>query len=373
MQYRKFGTMDGVEVSALGFGCMRLPVVSRDGKDVIDEERAIAMIRHAIDEGVNYIDTAYPYHEGQSEYLVGKALKDGYREKVYLATKCPVWLLKKPEDFDRYLDEQLSKLGVESIDFYLLHALSRDRFEEIVKKFDLTARMEQAKAAGKIRHIGFSFHDDLDTFKEIVDYYPWDFCQIQYNYVDIEHQAGTAGLEYAAQKGLGVVIMEPLRGGKLAVPAPHLAEVFPKKKKPVEWALDFLWNRPEVSVVLSGMSTEEQVEENLEYASRSHAGMLKEEDQEMYLKAREIFNTMALVKCTRCEYCMPCPSGINIPVIFSIYNKVATDGKNAAKELYNAQETKADACIRCRKCEKVCPQHIGVSSVMLEIKEEFQD
>lgn len=373
MQYRKFGNLDGVEVSALGFGCMRLPVVSREEKDVIDEDRAVAMVRHAIDQGVNYIDTAYPYHEGQSERVVGKALKDGYREKVYLATKCPVWMLKKQEDFDQYLEEQLEKLGVEYVDFYLLHALNQQRFEEIVKKFDLISCMERAKAAGKIRHIGFSFHDDLEVFREIVDFYDWDFCQIQYNYADTEEQAGTAGLEYAASKGLGVVIMEPLRGGKLAVPAPHLAEVFPKEKKPAEWALDFLWNRPEVSVVLSGMSTEQQVEENLEYASRSHVGMLKEEDMEMYCRAGEIFNTMALVKCTRCEYCMPCPSGINIPEIFSIYNRTATDGKNAAKELYKAQETKADACIRCRRCEKVCPQHIGISAMMLEIQEEFQD
>ena len=200
MQYRKFGNLDGVEVSALGFGCMRLPVVSREEKDVIDEDRAVAMVRHAIDQGVNYIDTAYPYHEGQSERVVGKALKDGYREKVYLATKCPVWMLKKQEDFDQYLEEQLEKLGVEYVDFYLLHALNRQRFEEIVKKFDLISCMERAKAAGKIRHIGFSFHDDLEVFREIVDFYGWDFCQIQYNYADTEEQAGTAGLEYAASK-----------------------------------------------------------------------------------------------------------------------------------------------------------------------------
>lgn len=371
MQYRKFGNLEDVRVSALGFGCMRFPTISKDGKNVIDRERAVKMVRHAIDQGVNYIDTAYPYHDGESERVVGEALQDGYREKVYLATKCPVWLISKQEDFERYLDEQLEKLGVQTIDFYLLHALSRQRFEEIVKKFDLTSCMERAKAAGKIRHIGFSFHDDEETFREIVDYYRWDFCQIQYNYVDTEHQAGTRGLEYAAQKGLGVVIMEPLRGGKLALPAPHMAEVFSDEKKPVEWALDFLWNRPEVSVVLSGMSTEQQVEENLEYASRSSVGMIPQERQDMYRRAKEIFDTMALVKCTRCEYCMPCPSGINIPEIFSIYNKTATEGRETAAKLYQEQETKADACIRCRRCEKVCPQHIGISAMMLEIQEEL--
>lgn len=371
MEYRKFGKLDDIRVSALGFGCMRFPTVQRDGKPMIDEERAVKMVRHAIDHGVNYIDTAYPYHEGESERVVGEALKDGYRDKVYLATKCPVWLIQKQEHFDRYLDEQLEKLGVETIDFYLLHALSSERFDEIVRKYDLVSCMERAKEKGKIRYMGFSFHDDAETFRRIVDFYDWDFCQIQYNYVDTDHQAGTAGLEYAAKKGLGVVIMEPLRGGKLAMPAPHMAEVFPREKKPVEWAFDFLWNRPEVSVVLSGMSTEQQVEENLEFASRSSAGMISEKEQEMFRRAKEIFDTMALVKCTRCEYCLPCPSGINIPELFSIYNKTATEGKEAAVKLYQEQVTKADACIRCRRCEKACPQHIGISAMMLEIQEEL--
>ena len=236
MKYRKFGST-GLEVSALGFGCMRLPI--HEDK-TIDEEKAIAMIRHAIDSGVNYVDTAYPYHQGTSELVVGKALKDGYREKTYLADKLPVWLIEKEEDFDKYLDEQLEKLGTDHIDFYLLHALSRERFEERVKKFNLTKKMEEAKAAGKIRYLGFSFHDSLDVFKEIVDYYHWDFCQIQYNYINTNYQAGTEGLKYAASKGLGVVVMEPLLGGKLANLAEHVAEVVPDKKSQVEYALDFL-------------------------------------------------------------------------------------------------------------------------------------
>ena len=302
MKYRKFGNT-GVEVSALGFGCMRLPI---NEDKTINEEQAIAMIRHAIDSGVNYVDTAYPYHQGTSELVVGKALKDGYREKTYLADKLPVWLLEKEEDFDKYLDEQLEKLGTDHIDFYLLHALSRERFEEKVKKQNLTKKMEEAKAAGKIRYLGFSFHDSLDVFKEIVDYYPWDFCQIQYNYINLNYQAGTEGLKYAAGKGMGVVIMEPLLGGKLANLAEHVAEVVPDKKSQVEYALDFLWDKPEVSLLLSGMSAPEQVEQNLEYASRSEIGMVTEEDRQVYAKAKEIFDKMALVNCTKCAYCMPC-------------------------------------------------------------------
>ena len=367
MKYRKFGST-GLEVSALGFGCMRLPI--HEDK-TIDEEKAIAMIRHAIDSGVNYVDTAYPYHQGTSELVVGKALKDGYREKTYLADKLPVWLIEKEEDFDKYLGEQLEKLGTDHIDFYLLHALSRERFEERVKKFNLTKKMEEAKAAGKIRYLGFSFHDSLDVFKEIVDYYHWDFCQIQYNYINTNYQAGTEGLKYAASKGLGVVVMEPLLGGKLANLAEHVAEVVPDKKSQVEYALDFLWDQPEVSLLLSGMTEPEQVEQNLEYASRSEIGMVTEEDRQVYAKAKEIFDKMALVNCTKCAYCMPCPFGLNIPELFAAYNMTASDGMAKAKEAYGALETKADACRACHHCEQECPQHIKISEIMPKVAAAF--
>ena len=273
MNYRKFGST-GVEVSALGFGCMRFPVIKENDTERIDEEKAIRMIRDAIDSGVNYIVTAYYYHNGQSEPLVGKALQDGYREKTYLATKCPVWALKEEADFERILDDQLAKLQTDHIDFYLLHALDKARFEDGVKKLHLTEHLEKARAEGKIRYLGFSFHDSLEVFQEIVDYYSWDFCQIQYNYVNTEYQAGRKGLQYAASKGMGVVIMEPLLGGRLADPAPHHREVFPEEKTPVEWTLDFLWDQREVSLLLSGMSTPEQVRDNLTYAGRSSVGML---------------------------------------------------------------------------------------------------
>ena len=369
MQYRKMGKT-GVLVSALGFGCMRFPI---NEDNTINEDLAISMLRHAIDSGVNYVDTAYPYHQGTSELVVGKALKDGYREKVYLADKLPVWLLESEDDFDKYLDEQLEKLGTDHIDFYLLHALSKERFEEKVKKFNLTKKLEEARAAGKIRYIGFSFHDSLDIFKEIIDYYDgWDFCQIQYNYINLTHQAGTEGLEYAASKGLGVIIMEPLLGGKLANLAPHVAEAFPEGKAHVEYALDYLWDKAEVSLLLSGMSTPEQVEDNLLYAGRSHVGMVTEEDRKAYAKAKEIFDKMALVNCTKCAYCMPCPFGLNIPELFAAYNMTASHGMTPANEAYAALSTKADACRACHHCEKECPQHIKISEIMPKVAKIFE-
>ena len=364
MQYRKFGNT-GIEVSALGFGAMRLPTVeTEDGEKMIDEKEAIRIIRHAIDEGLNYLDTAYPYHDGQSEVICGKALQDGYRDKVYLATKCPVWKITDPMDFDRILEEQLRKLQTDYIDFYLLHALDEEYFNDYVLKYRLIEKAEEARAAGKIRHLGFSFHDKKDVFKKIIDSYDkWDFCQIQMNYIDVNHQATLEGMEYAAQKGLGVIIMEPLLGGKLAMPEKHIADALSDRKTPVEWALDFLWNRAEVSLLLSGMSNASQVEQNLLYADRSYIGMLTDEDIAMLADVKRLYDTMALVPCTRCRYCMPCPFGLDIPGIFEAYNKTAVSMKKA-RELYSELEVKADACRSCHRCEKACPQHIVISEKM---------
>ncbi len=268
MILRKMGKT-GEEVSALGFGCMRLPTL-QDGK--IDLPEATKMLRFAIDNGVNYVDTAWGYHNGESEPFVGEALKDGYRERVHLATKLPSWLIKTREDMDHYLDEQLKRLQTDSIDFYLIHALNR-RFWKNLKENDLFDFMDKALNQGKIKHIGFSFHDTLEVFKEIVDSYNWEFCQIQYNYVDLKYQAGAEGLRYASKKNMGIVIMEPLRGGRLAnrVP-PEVADLWksaPKKRTPAQWALRWLWNDPDIGVVLSGMSNMEQVEENIETAKRA--------------------------------------------------------------------------------------------------------
>ena len=372
MQYRTLKNT-GETVSVLGFGCMRFPTVQIDSKQSIDEPEAIKMLRYAIDSGVNYIDTAYPYHEGQSELLVGKALRDGYREKVKLATKSPSFSIHAEGDFDRILEEQLEKLQVDQIDFYLQHCLDKEYWKDVVHKFGILEKLQAAKAAGKIRHIGFSFHDDLETFKKIVDGFDgWEFCQIQLNYADTRFQAGIEGLEYAAVNGLDVIVMEPLRGGRLAAPAPLVAKELSAAKSPVEWGLDFLWDRPEVGTVLSGMSTMEQIEQNLCYADRAEPGMLSQTERDMLYAAGDAFNNGTLVSCTKCEYCMPCPAGLNIPELFRAYNMTATYGMNDARQEYNQLETKPDSCVACKKCEKACPQSIPVSELMPVIAQAFR-
>ncbi|MHB8064958.1 MAG: aldo/keto reductase, partial [Ruminiclostridium sp.] len=310
MQYRKFGKLD-FKVSALGFGAMRLPTDediidgNRLSKNIVEPE-AIRMVRYAIDQGVNYIDTAYPYHGGNSEIIVGKALKDGYREKVKLATKSPTWLIKAPEDFDRILDEQLNKLQTDSIDFYLLHSLSAASWKNVILKFDILKRAEAAKEEGKIKHIGFSFHDEGPAFIEIVDGYDkWEFCQIQYNYLDIENQAGLKGLKYAASKGLAVVVMEPLLGGRLANPPKDIKAILDEKgekRSASYWALQWLWNQPEVSVILSGMSNMEQVEENLSSADKSGVGLFGTQELDTIERVIRKYGERVAIPCTACSY-----------------------------------------------------------------------
>ncbi len=365
MQYRKFGNLD-FKVSALGFGAMRLPVVP--GSDVIDEAEAIKMIRHSIDQGVNYVDTAYPYHGGNSELVVGKALKDGYREKVKLASKSPTWLIKKPEDFDRLLDEQLGKLQTDSIDFYLLHALSRDSWKNVILKHGILQRAEAAKKAGKIKHLGFSFHDEGPAFTEIMDGYDkWEFCQIQYNYLDIENQAGLKGLKYAASKGIAVVIMEPLLGGKLANVPKDVKAIFDENGKnhsAAYWALQWLWNQPEVGVVLSGMSNMQQVEENLAIADKSGVDVFGKAELDTVDRVIRKYAERAAIPCTACNYCMPCPNNVNIPRNFSLYNTgiIHEDVAGAKNNYGNFEKTnRASECVQCKICEDKCPQKIPIS------------
>ena len=375
MQYRPFGKLDW-KGSALGFGAMRLPVVSKNQAD-IDQPLAIEMIRTAIDQGVNYVDTAYPYHGGNSESLVGKALSDGYRQKVKLATKSPTWFLQKPDDFDRYLDEQLTRLNTGFIDFYLLHGLNKHRWPQM-KEMNILKRAEKALADGRIGFIGFSFHDDLETFKTIIDEYDnWTFAQIQYNYMDTDYQAGTEGLRYAADKGLAVVIMEPIRGGQLAKRPPdtvnELWSLAAVKRSPAEWALQWVWNQQEVSVVLSGMSTMEHVQENLASADRSGVGMLTGEESELIDKVVEAYSRISPIPCTKCRYCMPCPNGVNIPGVFEIYNDAIVYNDDArARFFYQARLTKdeqAHNCVACEACMEQCPQEIDVVEWMKKAEE----
>lgn len=372
MQYRKFGKCD-FEVSALGFGCMRLPFLDGDeGK--INEEEAIKLIRHAIDNGVNYIDTAYPYHKGNSEIVVGKALKDGYREKVKLATKSPVWLVKKYEDFDKYLNEQLEKLQTDHIDMYLLHALSKERWDKL-KELNVFKFLENAIKEGKIRHAGFSFHDELPVFKEIVDSYDWDFCQIQYNYLDTNYQAGDEGLKYAAEKGLAVVIMEPLKGGKLAKNPPEEVAVLwgksPVKRTPAEFALRWIWNHKEVTLLLSGMGAMDQVTENIKIADSALVNSLSEEELRLIGQVKSKYNELIKVDCTGCNYCMPCPFGVNIPRNFAIYNESSMyndlEGSSTAYNKFMPDKERADICKECGACETKCPQHLPIRQHLKEV------
>jgi uncharacterized protein len=378
MQYRPLGKLNW-QPSALGFGCMRLPLVAgTTGHRDIDSHEAIRILRHAVDQGVNYIDTAYGYHGGQSEVIVGQALLDGYRQKTRVATKLPIWYVQSAADFDRLLDEQLARLQIDHVDFYLFHALNGDNWRNVVLKHDLLEKMENARKAGKIGHIGFSFHGEYDEFKEIIDGFAWEFCQIQYNYMDVANQAGKQGLQYAAARGVGVVVMEPLLGGRLANPPENVANVFSAAKperSPVGWALQWLWNQPEVSLVLSGMSTMEQVQENLVLASQSGAGRFSESELSLIDRARAEFQGRKVIPCTGCGYCKPCPSGVDIPRNFEMYNNgIIYDRIRDARYAYAhyiAAEERASQCVQCHTCEEKCPQRIIISEWMPKVDEEL--
>ena len=326
-RYRTFGKLD-FKPSALGFGAMRLPVlVGADGKPdfkQIDYPAATAMLHRAIDGGVNYVDTAWMYHENTSETWLGEALKGGYREKVKLATKMPVWEVKKPGDFDRILDIQRERLQEDRIDFYLLHSLDAAHWKCVVEQGQL-ASAEKALADGRIAHFGFSFHGTHEVFEEILAATDlWEFCQIQFNYMDEDYQAGRRGLELAAAGGLGVIVMEPVRGGMLARNLPPRGEALwagaPVKRTPAEWALQWVWSNPEVSFLLSGMSEMRHVEENLAYAERSRPGLLSAGELALVARVRDLYRELSPIPCTACRYCMPCPQGVSIPDILELYN-----------------------------------------------------
>ena len=383
MQYRRFGKTE-IEVSALGFGCMRFPTIGSK----INEPEATRMLRRSIDEGVNYIDTAYPYHgkdfnsAGQSEPFLKKALSDGYRDKVNIATKLPCWLVKDSDDMTSFLDEQLERLGVDSIDFYLLHSLTGDTWKRM-KSLGVVSFLNEALKSGKIKYAGFSYHGNGGSdFTTIVDGYDWSFCQIQYNYLDEDYQAGLEGLKYASSKDLGIAIMEPLRGGSLINVPSTVQNLFNNAdtdRSTAEWGLRWLWNQEEVGVVLSGMSLMAHVEDNLLAASRSGVNVLSPDEMNMFDQVKGIMKNNQAVGCTACRYCMPCPVGVNIPEVFKYYNvymnsETDVERIKAAGDYHKflQDHEKADQCIQCGKCEQHCPQAIKIKLNMKEIESVFE-
>jgi predicted aldo/keto reductase-like oxidoreductase len=373
MLYRKMNRTT-TKLSILGFGCMRLPQTA-DCR--IDEPEATAMVQYAIDRGVNYLDTAYVYHNGESEPFLGRALSGGYREKVHLATKLPVWEVQSRKDMDRFLEEQLCRLDTDHIDFYLLHGLGRTSWLNMVN-LNVGEFLDQAIADGRIRYAGFSFHDQIQAFKEIVDDYPWTFAQIQYNYLDEEYQAGTEGLNYAAGKGLGIVIMEPLRGGVLARETAETKKLWASgghSRPAAEWGLRWLWNRPEITVVLSGMSTMQQVKDNLSYANGGTPLSLTQDELKVYETVKTFYRSRMKIPCTKCRYCMPCMAGVEIPECFAAFNDAAVFCDTAAAKFsydaFTGCGGDASQCQDCGVCESLCPQHLPIRKHLQEVSALF--
>lgn len=367
-------------LSILGYGCMRLP----GGQMKVDEKTAIEQIRYAIDKGINYMDTAWPYHNGKSEEVLGKALKDGYRDKVKIADKLPHWLCKTREDMDYYLDTQLQRLDDTVIDYYLIHALDLESWKK-AKSLGIIDFMDKAKQSGKITNAGFSFHGLKDDFKKIIDDYDWDFCQIQFNILDEHFQAGVEGLNYAYSKNIGVIIMEPLRGGTLAGKLPDAVEKIyktaPTRRTNVAWALRWIWNHPGVICILSGMNEIKHIDENISIAEKAEVGSLSDEELDIVKKAAQTFRNLMQLPCTGCQYCMPCPKNVNIPSAFTFYNnKYLFKQGFLSRALYlmqlgDMQRRKpalASQCVDCGVCMKHCPQNINIPGELKKVKKEFE-
>lgn len=367
------------KLSILGFGCMRFPM--KNGS--VDEERSIALIRECMNKGINYFDTAYFYNGGKSETILGKALSGGYRENVKIATKLPPFMFSKLDGAKKIFATQLSKLRTDYVDYYLLHMLSDMAGFEKMKALEVMDWLEDLKRQGVIKNLGFSFHGSKTAFEQLITAYPWDFCQIQYNYLDVNNQAGKSGLQLAHSLGIPVIIMEPLRGGRLAERLPkevlHAFHSHDKESTPVEWALRWIWNHPEVTVVLSGMRDEKQLEENVRIAEEGLPDSLSEEEVEVFDRVMEIMHEKTKVPCTGCGYCMPCPFGVNIPGCFSVYNDKYLLDEKRNKTIYlrtlgglSDNPAYASICTGCGKCEKHCPQNIEIRKELKQIKKEME-
>ena len=372
MYYKQYGNTD-MMVSAIGLGTMRY-----NNEDIKAGRlmKCAEIPLYALEKGINYWDTAPFYCDDKSEIVTGIALSQVKRSDVYVTSKVNFNTLGTTtptrDDFRRRLETSLERLQTDYIDFYLLHAVNNDSWDNKVVKFNVLPKIEKLIAEGKIRHFGFSFHDDLDVFKKVIDAYDgFEFCQIQFNYIDTDYQAGIEGLEYAASKGLGVIVMEPLLGGKLAAPHEKITSVLGNSRTPVEWALDFVWNRPEVGMLLSGMGTEKMVTENIGYADKSAPDMLTAEELDILRKAKSAFDELTAVNCTGCEYCMPCPFGVEIPKVFAAYNNITTGGRRLVKEIMPDIEYVAGRCEKCGACVKACPQHINIPETLRKVVNQF--
>jgi predicted aldo/keto reductase-like oxidoreductase len=380
MRYRSLGKT-GVEVSVLGFGCMRLPTLG--AQDRIDEDAATRLLRDAIDLGVNYVDTAWFYHAavfgqaGQSEPFVGRALSGGWRDKVQLATKLPQQLVKTREDMDRFLEQQLERLKTDHVDFYLVHGLDGDAWDRM-RDLGIREFLDKARARGLIRFPAFSFHGAKADFPRIIDEYDqWAFGQLIYNYVDLDFQVGYAGLRYAAEKGVGVVVMEPLKGGRLAQNLPpEMQRVFdarPEAWSPAEWALRHVWNEPGVSLLLSGMNQPAQLQENVRIACDTAPETLAPGQLDVYAAARTAMKSRMKADCGACRYCQPCPAGVEIPEILAAFNAAAIwETTNAFLTGYGRIKGKPEACTECGNCEDMCPQHLPIRKLLKEAEGVFR-
>lgn len=379
MLYREV-PKNGDKLSILGYGCMRLPLRMQS----INEKLAEKQLLYALDQGVNYFDTAVPYHNGKSEPFLGKVFsKNRCRDRLKIATKLPHWSAHSKEDMDGILDEQLSKLKTDRIDYYLIHALGGELWDT-AKDHGVIEFLNDALKKGKIINAGFSFHGLAEEFTGIVDDYDWTFCQIQYNFLDTRNQAGTAGLKYAAAKDMAVMIMEPLRGGNLAkTPPPSVQKIWAKadhQRTPVEWALRWIWNHPEVSVVLSGMNNDDHITENLGIAEKGLPNSFSEKEVELVEEAAAEFRRVMRVGCTGCQYCMPCPAGVNIPSCFEWYNSKHAFKDKKAKFMYVFQNggvvtekpTLASVCVRCEKCLEKCPQHLPIPDLLADVQNDME-